>query len=381
MRWLSVPLLLLVWAISARADWHVGEFGGRRYVPISDVVDFYKLKSGVAAGAGEFRLTSPSLTIRGKAGEREVFINNVKYVLCFPILARDGATYLSAMDVTKIIEPVLRPGKIRDAAAVRTVLLDPGHGGHDSGATSPFAIEKDAALDVALRARTLLQAAGYNVRMTRTNDTFVPLEKRAALADRYPNAIFVSIHFNKSKSPEATGIETFALAPRGVPSMDESEVSVRDLNGQPGNAHDPENIALATAMHASMLCQLRVFDRGIKRARFLVIRQVQVPGVLVEGGFISNPNDGHLIADAGYRQRMASAIRDGVAAYGHAVSGQPYAPPPTLIVGAEDRSAPAPVLPAPTPVAPVGSKTDLAPSVARLGLGGQESSAPSSKSE
>jgi N-acetylmuramoyl-L-alanine amidase len=356
-------LFLLFSALPAvTAQWHTAQIEGRRYVPLKDVTTFYKLNPPQTAG-NTFTLTGQGRTIRGKVGEREILINNVKYVLCFDVVCRGGQTLISAMDVTKIIEPVMRPGKIQDASAVRTVILDAGHGGHDSGAVGPFGKEKAATLDVVLRAKKLLQENGYNVRLTRMTDVFIPLEKRPEMANKYPNAIFVSVHFNKSNIGGASGIETFALAPRGVPSMDEEHLRYSDFKPYPGHARDSENIALATAMHSSLLRHLRLYDRGIKRARFLVIRDIKIPGVLLEGGFMNHPVDGRQIATIAYRDAFARAILEGVNRYKSAVAGQMQYFKPSAVIGATDPTD-APVLSkAPEPPAPVGSKTDIGGSV------------------
>jgi N-acetylmuramoyl-L-alanine amidase len=331
-------LILCSAAAASAAPWNVVLHGGRRYVPIEDVSRFYKLNPPVRNNQA-FILSSPSKSIRGRAGTREVFINNVKYILCFPIVQKGKDILISAMDVTKIIEPVMRPGQIRNAGAVRTVVLDAGHGGHDSGAKGPRGIEKEAALDVVLRAKRLLEQAGYTVRLTRSRDVFIPLENRAAFANRFPNAIFISVHFNKSVKGGASGIETFALAPRGVPSMDEENFSYSDLKLHPGHARDPENIALATALHSSMLRHMRLHDRGIKRARFVVIRDVRIPGVLLEGGFMNHPVDGRLIASPAYRDSFARAILDGVNRYQRAVSGTMSFEKPSAVASGADRTS------------------------------------------
>jgi len=329
-----IIVFILAWAGSARAAWEVVKHDGRRYVPVGNVADFYKLT--LAAGSGSFRLSNAKSSIEGKPGGRDIRINGVKYVLCFPIVKSGSRTLISAMDVTKIIEPVLRPQKIKSASPVRTVVLDAGHGGHDSGATGPFGREKDAALDVALRAKKLLEAKGYKVSMTRQKDVFIPLEGRSAHANRYRDAVFVSIHFNKSKGTGASGIETYCLAPRGVPSMDEENLSYSDFKLHPGHARDPENIALATAVHAAMVRKLAVPDRGIKRARFHVIRATTVPSILVEGGFMNSPLDGRYIASASYRQQMATAIAAGVDHFRSALTGQPLSRPPSAVASASD---------------------------------------------
>lgn len=325
--------LLILSATAGWSQWNVVTQQGRRYVPLEDVARFYQLSRPVSSGNG-FTLLGTGKSVRGSVGSREIYLNNVKHILCFPVESGNGGALISAMDVTKIIEPVLRPGKIKDATLVQTVVLDAGHGGHDGGARGAYGNEKAFTLDVVLRAKQLLEAAGFKVRLTRASDVFIPLEQRAAIANRYPNGIFVSVHFNKGSTGAGTGIETYCLAPRGVPSMDAESVSYSDLRQYSGHRNDAENVALATACHASMLRRLRVFDRGIKRARFVVIRDVKIPGVLLEGGFVDNANDGRLIASPDYRQRMALAILDGVNAYRRAVNGQPAYTPPTVMASA-----------------------------------------------
>ena len=354
----------------AHAQWNVVMHAGRRYVSIEDVAAFYRMGTPVS-DAKIFAFSGQGRTVRGQAGGRDIYINNVKYVLCFAIVSEGGRHLISAMDVTKIIEPVMRPGKIKNAAEVRTVVLDAGHGGHDSGATGSLCVEKIMALDVVQRAKRMLQESGYTVRLTRNDDTFIPLEQRSAFANKFLNAIFISVHFNKSNTSGGTGIETFALAPRGVPSMDEENLSYSDFKQHPGHARDPENTALATAMHSSMLRHLRMYDRGIKRARFAVIRNLTIPGVLLEGGFVNNPTDSRQIASLAFREAFARAIAEGVGRYRNSVVGQMQSFVPTAVVSATDpTSAPiikkeeeTPSSPKKVEITPVGEKTPLEPSV------------------
>lgn len=330
-----ILVLLIVGYAAEAATWNVIKVGGRRYVPISDVASFYRLNED-KSDRKAFKLSASGREIRGTTGGRDLYINGVKYVLCFPMESRSGEVYLSAMDVTKIIEPVMRPGKIKDAESIRTIVLDAGHGGHDSGATGPLGLEKAYALDVVLRAGELLKKEGYEVKYTRAKDVFVPLEERARFANKNDNALFFSVHFNKSSSNSATGIETYALAPRGVPSMDEDHLSYSDFKENPGNAQDAQNVALAAAVHSALVNNLRVEDRGIKRARFVVIKNIKIPGVLLEGGFMNSPHDSRLIASGEYRQRIAGSILQAVKAFTRSVSGRTDSAPPTLIVKGDD---------------------------------------------
>lgn len=357
-RYVLITFILLFWATSSEAKWNVVIHDSRRYVPMEDVAAFYKMNMP-ATSSDRFRLEAPGRSIEGADNGRNVYINGVKYALCFPIVSQGGQTLISAMDVVKIIEPILRPQKIKNASSVRTVILDAGHGGIDSGATGALGKEKDATLDVVIRAKKLLQENGYQVRCTRLTDFLVPLEKRAQFANRHANAIFVSVHFNKSNRGEATGLETYCLAPRGVPSMDEENLSYSDYVQHPGHANDPANIALATTVHAALVRNLGLTDRGVKRARFVVIKNVTIPGILIEGGFMSGAPDARLIATPEYRQRIAQCILEGVNRYKEAVANQSQAQKPSAVVAATDPTS------VPNLDRAVGAQTGMESSVAQ----------------
>jgi len=311
-------LLLMLAVCSAQAgEWTLIKRGGRDYVTMQNVAQFYQLNN-VSRTGNALSLTGAGHLIRGSIGSSEIFINNLKFILSYPIEDHEGQPIITRMDLVKVIEPILRPSRIPSAGLVDTVVLDPGHGGHDNGAWGPFGYEKTYALDVAFRTRQLLQAMGLKVMMTRTSDEFIPLEGRVNFANRFKNALFIAIHFNSGQSA-ATGVETYTLAPRGVPSMAADGPRLSDLNPCPDNINDPENMALACAAHASMVSATQMYDRGIKRARFVVIRDITVPGVLVEGGFLSNASDARRIATPEYRQTLAAAIARAVRNYRNAV--------------------------------------------------------------
>ena len=332
---------------SQQGDWTLYKVGGRDYVSVENVARFYALGK-VQITSSDFQLTGGLRSLRGQANGRDFFINNLKFILSYPIVACDGHLCMSRMDLTKLVEPVMRPGKIRDAEKIDTVVLDAGHGGHDNGAASPFGFEKDFALDVVMRARLLLMQAGYKVVLTRANDTFISLYDRVKIANAQKNALFIAVHFNAGGG--GTGLETYTLAPRGVPSMAADGPSITDLTACAGHQNDAENMALATAMHAAMVVRSRMWDRGIKRARFVVIRDISIPGVLVEGGFQTNMNDARLIAMPAYRQQMAASILRAVNNYRKAVGGQsapapaPMPPPPPEVASKPE--------PEPTPAEP-----------------------------
>ena len=153
--------------------------------------------------------------------------------------------------------------------------------------------------------------------MTRSNDTFLTLSQRVNIANRARNAIFISIHYNASGSSTGKGIETYALAPQGTRSTNGGSPWSSPLSG---NVRDAENIALATAVHAHIIHELRPIDRGIKRARFNVLRGINKPAILFEGGFITNPTESQLVHDSAYRQKIADSIANAVVKFKGAVS-------------------------------------------------------------
>jgi N-acetylmuramoyl-L-alanine amidase len=301
------------------SDWTVLRPNNRAYVTFANVAQFYQFPEYTRVSR-TVSLRSERRAIRAQAGTSELSINGVRFFTHFPLLSSGNEDLISVMDVSKIVEPILRPSRIQKPERVETVILDPGHGGSDNGASSSWGSEKSFTLDVALAARKELIRAGYRVEMTRATDTAVSLEERVSIANRFPRAVFVSIHFNSSAG--GAGVESFALAPEGVSSNLSSEhhVSAADVARHPGNAMDGQNIALTASIHATVLSRLAAFDRGVKHARFHVLRDVKIPAVLIEGGFISDPVEGQRIATSYYRQRLGTAIALGIQNYNAAVN-------------------------------------------------------------
>jgi N-acetylmuramoyl-L-alanine amidase len=304
-------------AATQQGDWTLYKIDGRDYVTMENVAAFYNMGAVNRTSAKGFVVRGGQRSLEGAAESKEFFINNIKFILSYPVVEHDGRLCLSRMDLTKLVEPVMRPSKIKGADNVRTIVLDAGHGGHDNGAWSPYGYEKTFTLDVVYRAKKLLEGQGYKVVLTRSNDTFVALHERSRIANKYENALFISVHFNSGGA--GTGLETYTLSPRGVPSMMADGPRVSDFVECPGNVNDAQNMALATAMHAAQVVRTRLYDRGIKRARFVVIRETKIPAVLIEGGFLSHSHDAKIIATPEYRQNMAQSIVVAVNNYRRAI--------------------------------------------------------------
>lgn len=169
----------------------------------------------------------------------------------------------------------------------RTIVLDAGHGGFDRGGVPGQRIsEKDKTLDVAQRLKRILQAEGYRVVMTRDSDVFIPLGTRTAIANRYRDASFVSIHFNCAPRVGANGIETYY--------------------------YRSDSASLAAAIHRNVVSISPSENRGIRRRGFYVLRRTAIPSVLVECGFLTNPTEGRLALSGEYRQKLAEQIARGI---------------------------------------------------------------------
>lgn len=314
--WVAAVVLL---ASAHASDWNVIRQQNRDYVSFANVAQFYQFPEYTRVNR-TVSLRSGQRGIRAQAGTSELYINGVRFFTDFPILGNAHEDLISAMDVSKIIEPILRPHRIQNAGKVETVVLDPGHGGDDQGAANSWGNEKSFALDVAQTAREQLLHAGFKVVMTRSSDVARSLDERVNFANQFSNAVFISIHFNTSSG--GAGIESYALAPAGVPSnaAPEEQPSTADIQRCEGNAQDPQNMALAAAVHAAILARVSVFDRGVHHARFHVLRNIKIPGVLLEGGFLSHPDEGRRIATPQYRRQMGLAIAQAVQNYDAAVT-------------------------------------------------------------
>lgn len=317
-RRVTLPLLLVLFALTAISqDWSVIRQNGRDYVTFTNVAHFYQFPEYTRV-SHTVSLRKERTGIRAQAGTSDLYINGVRFFTDFPILSSTTDDLISAMDVSKIIEPIIRPNRVKNAHKIDTIVLDPGHGGVDTGATNRWGAEKSFSLDVAQAARLELMHAGYKVEMTRATDKSIALEDRVNFANKFPNSIFVSIHFNMGGSAE--GLESYALAPQGVSSNAANEVSVADTRWCAGNGQDEQNIALAAAVHATVLSRLNMFDRGVKHSRFHVLRNVRVPAVLIECGFLSNVSEGQRIATSFFRQQVGTAIAQGIQNYDAAIN-------------------------------------------------------------
>ncbi len=326
----SVLLLLLAFAVNTAKAWEYIVRDNVKYVTMASVRSVYGFTSQKKEGnswiyEGGSKQQAERVKLKLRAGSQEMYANGLKFILSYPVVEDSTKGMLvSAMDVNKIIHPILMPSYISAAKNFKTIILDPGHGGHDSGARNRLCLEKDLNLIVAKKLKAQLSKKGYNVLLTRETDKFLTLQERVDIANRDDNAVFITIHF-KFGGSSAKGLETFTLTPAGTSSSMSSSIRKTALTG---NANDSANITLATAVQCKMminaprLVRTSMEDRGIKRARFSVLCTIKHPAILVECGFLSNPQEAALIRTEAYQNYLASSIAEGIGAYKGALNRQ-----------------------------------------------------------
>ena len=243
-----------------------------------------------------------------------------------------------------LIQPTSAAQPTRDGQSTLTralglkigrIVIDPGHGGHDTGTIGPTGLmEKDLCLDVALRLGKIIQQRlpGADVIYTRSDDTFIPLEERTHIANEAKADLFISIHANSSHDHQARGIETYYLNLKGSP--DAMEVASRENATANESIHDLDDIVkriarsekidesreLASDIQDSLAKRIQkqykpVKDRGVRKAPFVVLIGADMPSILTEISFLSNPADEQLLKKPEHRQRVAEGLYQGVASY------------------------------------------------------------------
>jgi N-acetylmuramoyl-L-alanine amidase len=215
------------------------------------------------------------------------------------------------------------------------IVIDAGHGGHDTGTIGPTGLmEKDLCLDIAQRLGKIIhqRLPGAEVIYTRADDTFIPLEERTRIANESKADLFISIHANSSHDHAARGIETYYLNLKGSP--DAMEVAARENATAQESVHDLEDIVkriarsekidesreFAADIQESLAKRIQklnrtVKDRGVRKAPFVVLIGADMPSILTEISFLSNPADEQLLKKPEHRQRVAEGLYQGVASY------------------------------------------------------------------
>ena len=259
----------------------------------------------------ELRATNETTRIFFTMDSYKAQINGINFTLSLPVVLQKKNVYISAVDLQISLQPLLFPEKMATNAAIKTICLDPGHGGEDPGKMDGRMEEKKFTLLLSEEVERLLKKSGFNVVRTRTRDQTVKLPERPTIANRNEADLFISLHYNAAPKRTVEGVEVYCLTPAGTLSSSGGKFAP----SYPGHSHDRRNTLLAYEMQKSLVKNLGVDDRSVKRSQFVVLLTAKMPAILIEGGFMTNPADARRIYDSEYRKRMASAIVNGILAY------------------------------------------------------------------
>lgn len=288
--------------------------------------DYVRLDDWARAVGGQVRWTVPRQDVRVTLSSgalsftvdsRRASVKGTDVSLSVPVALRNGFAYIGAVDVTHTLNPILAPPKNVAGRKVQNIVLDPGHGGKDPGNMEGRRQEKQFTLMFAKELAELLTKAGFKASLTRTADTSLDLPERAAIARRRGADLLLSLHFNSADfagGSAVKGAETYCMTPVRTSSTN-ARGEGAGAGAYPGNRFDSKNVLLAYLLQKAITEKTGAEDRGVKRARFQVLRSAEMPAALIEAGFMTNPTDAKRIYDAAQRRLMAQAIVDGVLAY------------------------------------------------------------------
>lgn len=331
--------------------WNVREVDGVEYVPLEDLRSFYKLMPLQPKGrkvAGQRMVGNGEVELHFGPAPRELRIQERLCMLTHPVQEdATGDLLVSRIDVVQLIDPVLRPSYIANRSAVRTVVIDPAHGGHDTGTVTPYAREADVALAVATRLGAELRKRGYEVLFTQEQNQYQSPQARVDKVNAAPAAIFVSLHLNHGRS-DMKGVQTYTLAPVG-----------RNEKPLPGHEFSQSSMALAMALQSSLVEKAGAEDGGCRRAHYSPLNSIRCPGVMVELGYATHPEEGTRLSTEEYQLKLVEALALGIDSFARAMN------PATVM---QVQKAPV-VEPPPAPVkvepAPPVKKASPAPQKAR----------------
>lgn len=324
--------------------WPTSRLRNADYVSVRDIAERFGLKAA---------WTKPELamTLSDKSGvrftfethQRDFYFDGLRVFLGEQVLVEKDTLWISKLDVIKLVAPLFRPAEhqaLLPAAAPRTIVIDPGHGGSDPGKESRTVGVKEKALtlDVALRLQKILERQGWRVVLTRTTDAklaaeqALDLQRRADVANKAKADLFLSIHFNSVERDAArvTGVETYTMAPQFLLSTASDQPDEMTKVAFPGNRQDYANLLLGAELHRAVLAGLKTPDRGFKRGRLAVLRFIECPGALVECGYLSNDAEARRLAMPEFRQKIAEGLAAGLQGYAatlEALRPKPVQPP------------------------------------------------------
>ena len=320
MNLVAAPLAVLFFAVCTLSS-AAAALNGQSYVPLANWAADNGLKTFWLARGSEIGVTNRATRLVFDKDSSTAKINGTSVALSFPVAVDKDVPLIAQLDLDKTIRPLIFPPKFNDAKKITTICLDPGHGGKDTGYHVGGRFfghnEKAYTLPLALELRDQLKAAGFRVILTRSTDTYVDLPVRPAIANRAGADLFISLHFNAFTSGDpasVSGPETYCITPVGAASS-----NAQGVGGGSGpataNRNEQKSLIFAYQIQKSLVQNLGVNDRSVRRARYAVLRDATMPSILIEAGYMTNPTEGKKIYDAAWRRQLAAAIVKGILNY------------------------------------------------------------------
>ncbi len=351
----GIPTLLLLALLTGCAAHHPKTppvitpvaIAGVDYLPVPALCDRYHAKLSWDRRAHTITVDVRGLQIRGEENSPLITLNGIPQRLTGPLVVYHR-TLMAPSSVEQWLSltgspPAVTPAPLPPPPApvptnvnqMRRIMLDPGHGGHDPGAIGPNGVrEKDVVLDVARRLRDKLAGRGVDVQMTRADDTFIPLTGRTRLANERRADLFVSIHANASRNRHVYGVEAYYLREKAdgsawayaaagglPPPVDEGLMagSSRTLKAIVWDLLHAERrreaVELGMRLCRSLREQAQTRSRGVRGARFQVLRTAAMPAVLIEVGYLTNQEEEARLGDPAYRDALAESLANGLLQY------------------------------------------------------------------
>lgn len=298
MRCLTASLLCASSSL-LQAQWEEVEVKGHKYVTVQSVKDFYRFKTMEIQGPNlvlENAAVRCAFPLKGTTAN----LNTITVHLEKPLAFHKEKHLLSRITLSKTLDPILRPSQLplQLGQHFKTIILDP-EGNHPDLYALAQATKKT------------LEARRFRVLLTRKADQNPAADQRLAFINDQPNAIVVSLRFRND--PEAgQGMRTWLLAPSGTAGLDQNKLLLEHLKVEPGNANDAANISIATALHASVLTQLKRPDQGIARTRTPLLAKSKHPSLIIDFGNLAHKDDAKLLPNNAFHQSAAKSLTDGI---------------------------------------------------------------------
>lgn len=290
---------------------HYITVSSRKYLRLSEIALFNHCSVTRKITAKE-----KTLTLTNRHGQKLLFtadsiqctLDGYQINFCYKVIYKEGEFYLEETDFKDFLDPILRTQTI-PRRTVKTIMLDPGHGGKDHGAEYGGTMEKEMNLLLARRIRAILRKRGYTVLMTRDKDVEMSLQARSELCAVKKPDLYVSVHCNAhATSKEVHGIEVWIANPAGVPSYGTTTLG-KDL---PGTKFHSSNALLAYLTLKELVKATKATDRGVRRKQFYVICHSPAPSMLIEFGYLSNEAERKNLTSSPYQDKLCAAVCDAI---------------------------------------------------------------------